>query len=361
MESESARAKRCALDFIKSAYAGAAKADHGVTCNVPWPAIFRLASAESCLAPLCDCVLSKDASQLGEVAPLLTLFRDKGRERNAKIAGILRETLTRLASGGVEALALKGGAFLASGNACSRSMLDIDLMVRPQDIDRASEVLKRKGYKISAQDDWYETLNHHHAPPLFDPSCAIAIELHTRLAPNFDKNAISSDVIFAYAQIGFIGNSPVYIPSDTHRVVHLIIHSMVADHGYWMAKIRLRDLIDLLEIHKAGRVNYEELQATFAKIGYLGRAAGFLQAAELLLFPSFQAPDWAASGRRWAERAARAFFDPEVVRGRRAVGQFLADIEAIAQNPRRLRIILLPERLKRFVAARCLPITNRKC
>jgi hypothetical protein len=134
---------------------------------------------------------------------------------------------------------------------------------------------------------------------------------------------------------------------------------MVADNGYWMARIRLRDLIDLLEIQKAGRVDYGELQATFAEIGYLGRAASFLLAAELLLFPAFQAPDWAASGRRWAERAARAFFDPDVVGGRRAIGQFLADIEAIAQNPRRLRIILLPKRLKQVVAARFLPIITR--
>ena len=55
----------------------------------------------------------------------------------------------------------------------------------------------------------------------------------------------------------------------------------------------------------------------------------------------------------------RAFFDPDLFRGRRAVGQFLADIEAIAQNPRRLRIVLLPDRLKQFVAARCAPIITR--
>ena len=97
-----------------------------------------------------------------------------------------------------------------------------------------------------------------------------------------------------------------------------------------MLKIRLRDLIDLLEIQKAGRVDWQALQAAFTQIGYEGRAAGFLLAAELLLFPAFQAPAWAASSRRWAERAARAFFDPDVFRGRRAVGQFLADIEAIA-------------------------------
>ena len=359
MESEFARAKLRGLSFIKSAYAGA-PAD-SVSSDVPWPAIFRLASAESCLGTLCDCVLSAEVPEFSDVAPLLTLFRDRERERNTRIAGVLDETLTRLSSRGVEAIALKGAAFLACEAACSRSMLDIDLLIRPGDKDIAFEVLTRDGYKVPDDDKWYETLKHHHAPPILDPSGAIAIELHTRLAPNFDNPSISPDVIFRTAQFGgFVGNSPVAVPSDTHRLLHLIVHSMLADNGFWMFKIRLRDLIDLLELQKAGRVDWKVLQTAFMQIGYESRAAGFLLAAELLLFPAFQAPEWAASSRRWAERAVRGFFEPNVSRGRRAVGQFLADIEAILQNPRRLRVILLPDRLKNFVTSRCLPIIERK-
>jgi hypothetical protein len=359
MESEIARAKLRALGFIKSAYTGAPAVD-SVTSGVPWPAIFRVASAESCLGTLCDCILSAEVPELGEVAPLLNLFRDKERERNTKVAGVLDETLTRLASRGVEAIALKGAAFLTSGDTCSRAMLDIDLLVRPGDKNKAFEALTCDGYKVADHDEWYEALDHHHAPPIFDPSEAIAIELHTRLAPNFDKDPISADVIFKKAQNRFIGNRPVSVPSDTHRLIHLIVHSIFADNGFWMFKIRLRDLIDLLELQKAGQIDWKALQVTFAQIGYEGRAAGFLLAAELLLFPAFQAPEWAAMSRRWAERAVRSFFDPDVFRGRRAVGQVLADLEAILQNPRRLRIILLPDRLKKFVASRTLLIIKRE-
>ena len=106
---------------------------------------------------------------------------------------------------------------------------------------------------------------------------------------------------------------------------------MIADRGYWQTTMRLRDLMDLLEIQKAGRVDWRALQATFAEIGYLSRAAGFLLAAELLLSPAFRAPDWAVSGRRWADRAVRGFFDPDFSRGRRAAAQLLADIEVIVQ------------------------------
>jgi hypothetical protein len=358
MESEFARAKLCALGFIKSAYAGGPMAED-LSSGVPWPAIFRLASAESCLGTLCDCVLSAEVPEVGEAAPLLKLFRDKERERNTTIAGVLDETLTRLSSRGVEAIALKGAAFLASDAACSRAMLDIDLLVRPGDKDIAFEALKRDGYKVPDDDKWYETLNHHHAPPIFDPSGAIAIELHTRLAPNLDKDSISPQVIFKSAQFGYIGNSAIAIPSDTHRLIHLIVHSMIADNGFWMLKIRLRDLIDLLELQKAGRVDWKALQATFTQIGYESRAAGFLLAAESLLCPVFQGPEWTAGSRPWAERTVQAFFNPDMFRGRRAVGQFLADIEGILQNPQRLKIILLPHRLKKLVASRCLPIIKR--
>jgi len=359
MEGGSALAKHCALSFITSAYAGTGAAGHGLPSDVPWSAIFRLASAESCLATLCDCILSKDIPQRGEFSDLLRLFRDKEHERNAQIASVLDETLTRLASRGVAAIPLKGAAFLASGSG-SRSMADIDLLVRPPEKKKAFEALISEGYELATQGNWYESINHHHAPPLLDPSRAIAIELHTRLAPHFDKGPISADVIFSNAQGGFIGNSTVSIPNDTYRIVHLIIHSMIADNGYWLTKIRLRDLIDLLEIQQAGRIDWQALQTIFADIGYEGRAAGFLLASELLLFPAFQAPEWTVSSRRWAERAVQAFFDPHLFRGRRAVGQFFADIEAIVQNPRRLRIVLLPDRFKQFVAARCLPLVNRK-
>ena len=155
-ESKSARAKLFALDIIKSAYAVSSVANYGVPSEVPWPAIFRFANSESCLAMLCDCALSKHAAQLDEVASLLTLFRDRGRERNAEIARVIRETLTRLASRGVEAVVLKGGAFLASGSPSSRTMLDIDLLVMPRDKSKALETLKSAGYKVPAHDNWYE-------------------------------------------------------------------------------------------------------------------------------------------------------------------------------------------------------------
>jgi hypothetical protein len=359
IESETALAKRYALDFIKSAYANDCTADRGLSPDVPWPAIFRLASAEACLAALCDCILSKDTSQLGEMAPLLGLFRDKGRERNKKIGGVLDETLRRLAQRGVEAIALKGGAFLAAENVCSRSMVDLDLLVRSRDKKKAFQALTSEGYKLLPDNTWYESLNHHHAPPLLDPSGYIAVEIHTRLAPNFDNPLISADVLFSNTQTGSIGNTSVSIPSETHRLIHLIIHAMVADNGYWLIEIRLRDLIDLLEVQKSGRVDWQCVRATFAQIGFEKRAAGFLLAAELLLFPAFEAPKWAKSSRRWTKRAVRAFFEPDLFRTRRAVGQLLADIEVIAQNPKRLRIVLSPKRLKQFVAARCLPFGGR--
>src|SRR3954463_15522649 len=193
IESETAGAKHFALDIIKSAYAESSAVTFGGSPDAPWPAIFRLAGAESCLAALCDCVLSKEAAHLGDVEPLLRLFRDRGRERNSKIAEILAQTLMHLKSGGVEAVALKGAAFLAMGNACSRSMADIDLMIKGIDTDKAYEILRREGYIKAVQANWYESVNHHHAPPIFDPSGAITVELHTRLAPDVDKYCISTD------------------------------------------------------------------------------------------------------------------------------------------------------------------------
>src|SRR3954468_21171145 len=51
---------------------------------------------------------------------------------------------------------------------------------RPKPIGgEASEILEREGYKLAQQADWYKRLNHHHAPPIFDPSGAITVELHT--------------------------------------------------------------------------------------------------------------------------------------------------------------------------------------
>src|SRR4051794_5567690 len=219
MESEIALAKRCALGFIKSAYAGPSAAGLDILSNVPWLAVFRMASAESCLPALCDCILSHDGSELDEVKSLLKLFSERGRDEKASLVRILDDTVARLRAEGVPVIALKGAAFLASSDLYTRSMLDIDVLIRPDDKNKAVGILIRNGYSVLTRNGPYDHLEHHHAPPMLDPSKTIAIELHTRLSPNSNKDPVLADMIFENSSTCFV----IPIPHDTHRVVHLIL------------------------------------------------------------------------------------------------------------------------------------------
>lgn len=105
----------------------------------------------------------------GEAGALLNDFFMMNTAKNLRRYAELRSLLTVLHAEGIPVILLKG-IYLADavyGQIGFREMCDIDLLVRPADLDRVAAVLKTKGY-VAAQSISCEIImaTSHHLPPL---------------------------------------------------------------------------------------------------------------------------------------------------------------------------------------------------
>jgi Uncharacterised nucleotidyltransferase len=86
---------------------------------------------------------------LDDVQKYFTLFHELNAGRNRTILAAARKILAALGEIGVRAVALKGVASFASGlyrDPADRVLSDVDILVRPTQVDEAAAVLCRLGY-----------------------------------------------------------------------------------------------------------------------------------------------------------------------------------------------------------------------
>jgi hypothetical protein len=101
---------------------------------------------------------------------------------NDEMLRLLDEILVALREEGVAAVVLKGAALARSAypGPALRTLGDIDLLLRAQDLATADAVLRCGGYRPVASPG-VDYAVHHHAPPYVPPGGHPRLELHTRL------------------------------------------------------------------------------------------------------------------------------------------------------------------------------------
>lgn len=166
------------------------------------------------------------------------------------LASELSATVELLERAGFAPLALKGAwlAWHAYPHPALRPMRDIDLLLSPETVIPAFNLLRASGYQLAgeqqlAPEDAVQLDKH--MTPLLSPR-GVVIELHQRLweidgrmdhaAPAADEQAIRSRSIRA-------GNTGFLCPQDT--LAHLIIHA-VYDHRLDCGPLVLSDIAFLL-------------------------------------------------------------------------------------------------------------------
>ncbi|WP_404310708.1 nucleotidyltransferase family protein [Neorhodopirellula lusitana] len=124
-------------------------------------------------------------------------------------------------SAGIPTLVLKGHALLASGyyaDAGERPLNDLDVMIRPQDVAAASDLLSdlkwtQVGTGPHAEFHAYE----------WQDENGIKLDLHRKLLPP-PYHAIDLDHLLSTSQsIPFFGRS-IRIPDPTHLLMHCLVH-----------------------------------------------------------------------------------------------------------------------------------------
>jgi hypothetical protein len=174
----------------------------------------------------------------------------------------LAESVAALSRAGIDVMLLKGAALAVTvyGSFVRRPMVDVDLLVRAGEAERARDVLLGAGWVASGLEElagFYK--GHHHLPALVDGSgLEVQLELHTGLF--FEGNPFRFPVadLWRRAVPVSLRGRRTYVPSTQDQLLHLCLHfawSHMMNTGAW------RTFRDLRALMGAGDVEWDELVA----------------------------------------------------------------------------------------------------
>jgi hypothetical protein len=216
--------------------------------DVDWMSVLGLAN-QTLTTPALIGLVDQFASVMpDDVCAYVRNIYDRNLLRNDRLAAQLEEAVAAMNGQGVTPVLLKGAATLASApyeRRGVRLMADLDLMVMPEETERAVAALVAIGYGIREQTSpagqrWYVELNRS-----FDVG---TIDLQ-RSAPGPAYYYRDPGNVLNHCRPTLLGRGRVYIPTPTYQALILIIHDQFQDYGYWLGDIDLRHLLELRDLN----------------------------------------------------------------------------------------------------------------
>lgn len=203
---------------------------------------YRLADAR---APAPDAVLARLRRQYLQVAA-----------DNTRRFAALEEALDALQAEGVPVILLKGAhlAPLVYDNIALRPMVDLDLLVRDGDAQRALETLSSLGYAPLAEGAWMEERYGHHGLRRGD---GVLLELHQRLGAMAVGAKIDQTELWRRAIPAAMGHTGALALDPTDLVLHLCTHA-AQQHLLRMGLLPVYDIGQVLA-HEGARLAAEAL------------------------------------------------------------------------------------------------------
>lgn len=177
---------------------------------------------------------------------------ERSREESARAHGELAAISAAMGAEGITPVALKG-AYLAEAvyrDRALRTLGDLDLMVRPHQVERAHEVLRELGYRPFHAHHMVPVYaaNHHHRP-VGKPGC-MDVELHWSIdatgipvggGPRASPFTLDMEEVWAAVEPVRIAGAAAGALGVEHLLLHLSLHA-VFHHGL---NITLRPLCDI--------------------------------------------------------------------------------------------------------------------
>ena len=95
---------------------------------------------------------------------------------------------------------------------------------------------------------------------------------------------LSSEQVLGNARRLDIDGARCRLPALRDQVVHNIVHAQLADRHYWLARVPLRPLSDLVRLRAAndGQIDWREILAAFDRAGHGSACRAWLMTAEQL-------------------------------------------------------------------------------
>ena len=213
--------------------------------------------------------------------------------------GQWREAAAALAGAGVRSALLKGMAYLANlyPEPGWRPLVDVDLLVRREDIGTAVRRLERLGYRLlpTPYDLEFQRLS------LERPGTAgAALEIHWSLgAPH--RPAVAADQLIASARESVLEGVETLVLPPEEAVVYHAAHA--ADHYFGPT---LKWALDLREMLRRWTLDWDEVEA-MARRRHARSALAFAREQQRRLFPAEPWPGRDPGARPgWLERSSFA-------------------------------------------------------
>jgi len=222
-----------------------------------WMALIEAANRALVTPALLEALASEDVPD--EVAAFMGMVAARNDDRNRRLRTMVLDATALLNAAGLTPIYLKGMAVWAAcrpeRDSCPRMMSDVDLLVGPDETERALEALSAGGFKIL---DRHAT-HRHEVADLWREGEVGVLDLHRRppgppaLGALFNRDVDTAPAPWPGA---------ARIPSPTHQVYLLCLHDMFHDGGFWRGGFDVRHLCDIAELarHPEG-VDWDRLMS----------------------------------------------------------------------------------------------------
>lgn len=260
--------------------------------QIDWGGVIGRASDHYALAGLAAAMRDLDlAVSLDlEVREFLAAVHAASIERNQELRDQLAEAVAALNRADIEPVLLKGAIRLVDDlypDIGWRMMRDLDILVPESQLRSAVEALREAGYDATRPTTRSPRAasERAHLPALRHPGRLALVEVHRRLFLSSRRLLDAAEVFDGSRFVTFEG-AIARMPSTEHQITHLIGHCQVTDHGYALASIQLRDLLEAAALARwsAERVDWRIVSARFAAAGYHRPFLTFLLSLDDLSF-----------------------------------------------------------------------------
>ena len=165
--------------------------------------------------------------------------------RNRCLMHLLERIAARFNEAGVPLMALKGAALNLTvyGGPSERPMSDLDLLIKPVDIDGACALLEELGClrgEPLVREDFFPRF-HYEIDYAAKAVYPMKIDVHVRpFRPLRYARWVPPDALWDRAESAPIGRATVLIPSAEDMLIHLAVHASVHGHSHpkWLEDIK---------------------------------------------------------------------------------------------------------------------------
>jgi hypothetical protein len=178
------------------------------------------------------------------VADFLVDVLDRNRRRNDALCGQLAEAVQALNAAGVTPVLLKGAAGLVTRGWVRRHgriLCDLDILVRPAEVEAALRALTGLGYGAFRRQQGQDP---HAVAELARSGDRASIDLHQR-PPGPPGMAEIADLRERASLVETAGGGRALIPDGASQLYLLVLHDQFHDGDYWSGRLNLRHLLDI--------------------------------------------------------------------------------------------------------------------